>query len=129
MASRRSVATERGEGKNDLGFWEEPVGVGGFDPATNVEDRLIRFDGPDRPVVARAGFGPGGCRARGKFPAQAQVAAWARGHRAPGQWLERLVGRLKKVSCFFLLSIFRSNLKVVLLNLISIQVCTNVYFD
>ena len=67
-----------------LGFGGAPPS-GGFDPATNAEDYPIRFNGPDRPAVARAGFGPGGRRARAEIPAQAQVAAWARGRRAPGQ--------------------------------------------
>ena len=64
-----------------LGFGGAPPS-GGFDPATNEEDRPIKFNGPDRPVAARAAFGPRGDCVEAEFLAQAQAAAWVRGCRA-----------------------------------------------
>jgi len=53
-----------------------------FDPPKTAHDRRIRSDGQDRPADIGPDEAQAGARARAAFPAQAQVAAWARGRAA-----------------------------------------------
>ena len=66
----------------NLGFLEGS-GRGVFYPAEKQGEPSI---GDQRPPVHRAKFGPGGIGREAEFPAQAQVAAWARGCAGARGW-------------------------------------------
>jgi hypothetical protein len=64
----------------------------------NKDNRPINLNGGDQPRVPNwAEISPGGRAAQAEFPAQAQVAAWARGERpaGPGE-LQYWAARLRK---------------------------------
>ena len=57
----------------------------GFDAVRSAEDRSITSNGQESSAADGPAFGPGGCRARADFLAQAQVVAWVR-ERAAREW-------------------------------------------
>jgi hypothetical protein len=59
-----------------------PTASRGFDLATFARGRWMMMDGWDHPALMWAKISPGGRAAQAEFPAQAQVAAWARGRAA-----------------------------------------------
>ena len=72
---RERAKREKGQEPNELGF-QAPARRRGFYPSDGngrPSDHTDGADSPGRP------FSPGGCARQAEFPAQAQVAAWARG--------------------------------------------------